>query len=154
MVQAVDDVGKAIWYDVSGRADTKFVKEQAQKLKELIAAKLVEGPVLKDDIYVISPFKNVAYKLELFDIGLEKKNIGTVHTFQGKEAKIVYFVLGADSESEGSARWAFTEPNIVNVAVTRAKNEFYVIGEHKLYQDLNTSVSRSLIKNIENIERP
>ena len=48
-------------------------------------------------------------------------NVGTVHTFQGKEAPIVFFVLGADRQSSGAARWAVTEANIMNVAATRAK---------------------------------
>lgn len=63
-------------------------------------------------------------------------NVGTVHTFQGKEAPIVFFVLGADKESSGAARWAVSEANIMNVAVTRAKEEFYVIGNKKLYLNL------------------
>lgn len=65
---------------------------------------IVENPDIinkqkKDIIYVISPFKNVAYQLskELNKIEFtryDKKgkptNIGTVHTFQGKEAPIVF----------------------------------------------------------------
>ena len=52
-------------------------------------------------------------------------NVGTVHTFQGKEAPVVFFVLGADKQSSGAAQWAVSEPNMMNVAATRAKKEFY-----------------------------
>ena len=55
-------------------------------------------------------------------------DVGTVHTFQGKEAPVVFFVLGADQQSSGAARWAVSEPNMMNVAATRAKEAFYIIG--------------------------
>lgn len=149
--------GESQWFDVDGKATDKFVKEQAALLKQLINQKLNGNPNLADDIYVISPFKNVATKLEkiLDEIKFTKRekgkatNIGTVHTFQGKEAKIVYFVLGADSDSSGAARWAVSDPNIMNVAATRAKEEFYIIGDKKLYASLGCEVATKTISIIE-----
>ncbi|WP_163535133.1 AAA domain-containing protein [Helicobacter suis] len=155
--------GKAQFYDVKGRADDKFVPEQADFLKELIEKQLEANPKLqatpngikdqenKDAIYVISPFRNVAFKLaeSLKNLGFKhKRDVGTVHTFQGKEAKIVYFVLGADANSKGAASWAVSEPNIVNVAATRAKEEFYIIGDLDLYKNLGV-----MKKSIEVIDR-
>ena len=79
----------------------------------------------KDIIYVISPFSNVAYHLaqELrkihftrYDEHGKPTNVGTVHTFQGKETPSVFLVLGADKSSSGVARWAVDEPNMMNVA--------------------------------------
>ncbi|MBF0780485.1 MULTISPECIES: DEAD/DEAH box helicase [unclassified Granulicatella] len=150
--------GKAFWYDVKGIADNKYVEEQGDKLVELIQEKLSKNPDLKDKIYVISPFKNVATKLiEKLDSihfvikGVNGKviNVGTVHTFQGKEANIVYFVLGADNNSQGAARWAFSEPNIVNVAATRAKEEFYIIGDKTLYSKLGSEIALQTIEIID-----
>ncbi|BEG57323.1 DEAD/DEAH box helicase [Helicobacter sp. NHP21005] len=167
MVQGKDKAhGKAQFYDVKGRADNKFVPEQANFLKGLIGAKLQENQELKatpegikdkenkDAIYVISPFRNVAFKLaeSLKDLGFKhKRDVGTVHTFQGKEAKIVYFVLGADENSKGAAAWAVGEPNIVNVAATRAKEEFYIIGDRDLYQNLG--VMKKTIEVIEDCSK-
>lgn len=127
--------GKSRWYDSTGKANDKFVKEQADLLKSLIDKRLQEDPNLADEIYVITPFSNVANKLvQVLDgINFTKRengkttNIGTVHTFQGKEAKIVYFVLGADSDSSGAARWAVSVPNMMNVAATRAKKNFILL---------------------------
>lgn len=145
--------GKAEWYDSSGKANDKFVKEQAELLKNLINKRLMENPALKNEIYVISPFRNVAYKLAqiLDEINFTKRekgkptNIGTVHTFQGKEAKIVYFVLGADNDSKGAAKWAVSDANMMNVATTRAKEEFYVIGDKNLYASLGSNVANKTI---------
>lgn len=58
-----------------------------------------------------------------------KNSIGTVHTFQGKEAKKVYFVIGTDNNQDGAVNWSCAKPNLLNVAVTRAKKEFYIIGD-------------------------
>ena len=114
----------------------------------------------KDIIYVISPFKNVAYQLsrELKKIGFTRydennkpTNVGTVHTFQGKEAPIVFLVLGADEKCTGAAKWAMgTEnPNIMNVAATRAKEQFYIIGDKKLYLNLESNVINNTYEIIE-----
>ncbi|EGS1158175.1 AAA family ATPase [Enterococcus faecalis] len=136
--------GKAKWFDISGIADNKFVKEQAIFLKKLIENRSSVVPM--EEIYVITPFKNVAInlrnELKSFNFSEHEKNIkiGTVHTFQGKEADVVYLVLGADTNNMGTARWAVCEPNIINVAVTRAKKEFYIIGDKRLYSSLGSTV--------------
>ena len=154
MVQGMKKYGKTGWFDVGGTANNKYVEEQGefllQKLKEMSDRnpKILDKKE-KDVIYVITPFSNVAYQLsrKLRKIGFTRydghgkpTNVGTVHTFQGKEAPIVFFVLGADHQSSGAARWAVTEANIMNVAATRAKEEFYIIGDKKLYLGLGCDV--------------
>ena len=157
MVQGKDKAnGKAKWYQVEGMANNKYVKEEAECLKKLIKEKIEKNPQLKNDIFVISPFKHVAselakdlkkiddIKFTQYDKNGKPTNVGTVHTFQGKEAKIVYFVMGADFKSKGAASWAVSKPNIINVAVTRAKEEFYVIGNKKLYKSLGTNAGKMI----------
>lgn len=104
----------------------------------------------EDVIYVISPFFNVAYRIaeKLKYIGFTRyrqgkpTNVGTIHTFQGKQAPVVFLVLGADRQSIGAAKWAVSEPNMINVAATRAKKEFYIIGDKKLYLSLGCDTIR------------
>ena len=63
------------------------------------------------------------------------EHVGTVHTVQGREAKTVFFVLGAQGSSQNGARyWAGGRPNLVNVAVTRAQTSLYVIGNRELWK--------------------
>lgn len=156
MVQSTDTPGKAFWFDISGNAIDKYVKEQGEFLRNKISELMKQNPDInnkskKDTIYVITPFKNVAYCLsqELKKIGFTRydekgkvTNIGTVHTFQGKEAPIVFFVLGCDGRSIGAANWAVgtSNPNILNVAATRAKEEFYIIGDKRLYLGIKSTI--------------
>ena len=153
MVQGNKGYGKTGWYDIGGKAVDKYVEEQGDFLLSKIKKMLELNPKINDrnesdTIYIISPFKNVAYRLavKLDKIGFTRRenlkptNIGTIHTFQGKEAPIVFMVLGADNNSKGAAAWAVNEANMMNVAATRAKKEFYIIGERKLYTGLGSEV--------------
>ena len=156
MVQNTGERGKACWYNVSGSASDKYVKEQGDFLKGKISELIKHNPDIidknkKDIVYVISPFRNVAFHLskKLKEIGFTRysadgkpTNVGTVHTFQGKEAALVFLVLGCDEKSRGAASWAIgsNNPNIMNVAVTRAKEEFYIIGDQKLFKNINSEV--------------
>ena len=63
----------------------------------------------------------------------KSERIGTVHAFQGKEAPSVIMALGGGSETLGAVNWAGKTANILNVAATRAKESFYIIGNHKLW---------------------
>lgn len=154
MVQGIEKYGKIGWFDVGGTANNKYVEEQGDFLLQKLREMIDKNPKIldkneKDVIYVITPFSNVAYQLSRklreihftrYDEQRKPTNVGTVHTFQGKEAPIVFFVLGADRQSSGAARWAVTEANILNVAATRAKEEFYIIGDRKLYLGLGCDV--------------
>ncbi|WBB29153.1 DEAD/DEAH box helicase [Parvimonas micra] len=171
MVQSTDVLGKALWYNVGGSASDKYVKEQGDFLKEKILEMINHNPDIinnsvKDKVYVISPFRNVSYHLsqKLKEIGFTRyskdgkpTNVGTVHTFQGKEADTVFLVLGCDEKSRGAARWAMssTNPNIMNVAVTRAKEEFYIIGDLSLFMNINSDVinqTYSILKKFNSVE--
>lgn len=155
MVQGMKNNGKTGWFDIGGKANNKYVEEQGEFLLHKIREMIDQNPKIadkkeKDVIYVITPFSNVAYQLSQklqkihftrYDDFGKPTNVGTVHTFQGKEAPIVFFVLGADQQSSGAARWAVSEPNMMNVAATRAKKEFYIIGDKKLYLGLGCDVA-------------
>ncbi len=53
-------------------------------------------------------------------------------TYFQERAEIVFFVLGADSKSTGAAQWfcGNSNPNIMNVAATRAKR-VHTCGDEK-----------------------
>ncbi len=139
-----DSLRQSSWINVEGSARKFSVNEGkiAVHLLETLLAK--EGEKLPD-IYFISPFRDVANRLRtvlrgaLGRAGVPRdaagvwsgSNVGTIHTFQGKEAEVVCLVLGASADAAARSRsWAGARPNILNVAATRAKKLLFVVGSH------------------------
>jgi hypothetical protein len=142
-------LGPSAWIDVDAPSRDKWVPAEG----ELIAA-AVSGlcGVLggAPDLFVICPFRLPAAELRGLLLrtpgvlpGQKKKDreawigrrIGTVHTFQGKEAEAVILMLGAGRGArEGSRTWAGRTPNLLNVAATRARRALYVVGNREEWQ--------------------
>lgn len=65
------------------------------------------------------------------------EHCGTIHTFQGKEEYEVLLVLGCDKASgEGAMKWVGKKPNIINVAVSRAKYRLGIIGDYDIWRNI------------------
>lgn len=145
--------GDSAWIDIRGPVEGK----QTVRAQVRFIAAMLEATVRRDgalpDIYVISPFKEIkqALKQEIRKSewrdaegrpiraprGLDdwlKTRIGTVHTFQGKEERAVFMVLGADAAHAGAVTWASSKPNLLNVAATRAQRRFYIVGDRDLWK--------------------
>lgn len=141
--------GVSGWHEVTGKAaPAQYVKEQGLFILEELKVHFEKAAEKKElpDVFVITPFAAVSSQLiRLVNTELEnqteniwswtKRSIGTVHTFQGKEADIVYFVTGTDDATDGAANWSCMKPNLLNVATTRAKKEFYVVGDLPRFKD-------------------
>ncbi|MGF1485739.1 MAG: AAA domain-containing protein [Prochloraceae cyanobacterium] len=143
-------LGISTWINIKGTCSSRhWVQAQGRKVIELLQV-LVTSSKSLPNLYIISPFRNVSIEMsELLSqtkdewaIGITnvdswiKRSVGTVHTFQGKEADMVILLLGADSNSFGAAEWASSTPNILNVAATRAKYRLYIIGDRNLWGTL------------------
>lgn len=150
----------SIWVDIKGpeKGDKNhFVEEQGKtalkiitntfknvsKVNEEIDKKERNRNKVAPDIFVISPYKSVSNEFKEY-VKKECKNpviryyllngkIGTVHTFQGKEASEVIFMLGCDENSIKST--TFVNSNIVNVAASRAKYRLYALGNINVWKD-------------------
>jgi hypothetical protein len=84
-------------------------------------------------VMAIAPFRDVARQLAERARQHSGLRAGTIHTAQGKEADIVILVLGSDPAREGARAWAASRPNLLNVAVSRAKRRLYVIGDRRAW---------------------
>jgi hypothetical protein len=139
-------LGPSTWLDVRGGAVEKWCPEEGEVVLELLRRLALQGA--PSDLYLVTPFVVVADNLRRlvrqgnFEDWLgkpaewAKTHIGTVHTVQGREADAVILVLGAPSpEQNGARHWAGARPNLLNVAVTRAKERLYVVGNRELWQE-------------------
>lgn len=140
-------LGPSRWIDVIGSSEEKWCREEGDEVV-LMLHQLAQARV-SPDLYVITPFVIVADGLRriIRETGVLQnwvdderrwinERVGTVHTAQGREAEAVIIVLGAPNPAQSGARyWAGRTPNILNVAVTRAKEVVYVIGNKSLWRE-------------------
>ena len=158
----IDPCKESCWitYDASNIESStgkdRYIKVQGQIAFELIQ-KLRARNAEFNDIFIITPFTSVAYGFKKFmeslsdDIvnwtkednksGWLNDNIGTVHTFQGKEAKVVIYMLGCQSDGTANGAIKWVNANNVNVAFTRAKEYIYVIGDATKWAELNKNLA-------------
>jgi superfamily I DNA and/or RNA helicase len=85
-------------------------------------------------VMVIGPFRDVDRGVRRVARRYPGVRAGTVHTAQGKEADIVLLVLGSDPRRPGARAWAASRPNLMNVAVSRARRRLYVIGDWEAWK--------------------
>jgi hypothetical protein len=146
---AIQDVlGPSRWIHIEGTSEDKWCREEGDEVLRIL--QLLARAGAEPDLYVISPFVIVAERLReiVINNGVLKgwivgddwrwanERIGTVHTVQGREAEAVVFVLGAPLPAQTGARdWAGGRPNLLNVAVTRAKEVIYIVGNRSLWRE-------------------
>jgi len=142
--------GPSAWINVVGTAETAndfYIPEEgalaAHIMSRCVGRTSPSQPATElPDILVISPFRKVAEGLKQYlrdhapavfgetaaaraEEWIER-SVGTVHSFQGKEGDTVLLILGATRSD--SIDWVLAKPNIMNVAVTRARRRLYIIG--------------------------
>jgi hypothetical protein len=119
---------------------TVWVPAEGAELERLLHV-LADAGVEADDVRVIRPFRAVirgcrGVARSVFGPRFAGKNVGTVHTVQGREADVVVLVLGSAADAIRARRWAAEKPNLLNVAVSRARRRIYVIGDRSRWEDL------------------
>lgn len=158
----IDPCKESCWitYDASNIESStgkdRYIQIQGQIAFELIQKLRARNTRFKD-IFIITPFTTVAYGFKKYMESISddtvnwtkednksswlKDNIGTVHTFQGKEAKVVIYMLGCHSDGSANGAIKWVNANNVNVAFTRAKEYIYVIGDAIKWAELNKNLA-------------
>ncbi|PAU66240.1 DNA helicase [Pseudomonas sp. PIC25] len=145
-------LGDSAWLDIRSSCVQHPVSEDEidhllaclEQLRQTPAMILSGSPDKADTrakVFVISPFRKIAQacKSRIKQAGFSGIDCGTVHTFQGKEADIVFLMLGTapGAEGAGARAWAAGKPNLLNVAITRAKCRLYVLGDARQWGGLD-----------------
>jgi len=107
------------------------------------------GKPIEEIVAVVTPFKPQASELQKAlrseDASLARVTAGTVHSLQGAERQIVVFSPVYQYEN---AKGLFFDkkPNMMNVAVSRAKDSFVVIGDARIFDGNGNTPSALLGK--------
>jgi len=111
----------------------KFQGERNSSYQEALTIVEIIKKNKYKDVGIITPFRNQAEQIKKL---LRENNIfdvdaGTIHTFQGDEKSVIIMstaILKATSEK--TYRWAEENKEMINVAVTRAKDKLIVVGDY------------------------
>ncbi len=112
-------------------------------LKRIVQQKVLKEQVRMTDIGVIVPFRSTVYDYRrmLTAEGYREVEVGTIHTFQGREKRVVIFDTVMTGELQNRRRRHFTVrpfdetkngltvPRLLNVALSRCEQQLYVIAD-------------------------
>ncbi|PWV74484.1 DEAD/DEAH box helicase [Nocardia neocaledoniensis] len=121
------------WIDiVSDYAQGHWIPDEGKYLDRILRS-LADLDFDMSEVMVVGPFRDISRQLRARARKYPGLVAGTVHTAQGKQADVVILVLGSNPASSGSRAWASSTPNLLNVAVSRAKRRLYVIGSRQAW---------------------
>lgn len=126
-------IAESYWADRPSTVDGHHVQPPELEAFRKALSYLHGAGVADADIIAISPFRSVADRLAAITRDHPDLKSGTIHVAQGREADVVILVLGGARDRTGAKQWATRGPNLINVAVSRAKRRLYVIGDHRLW---------------------
>ncbi|AXP82758.1 hypothetical protein CJ739_3697 [Mariniflexile rhizosphaerae] len=136
--------GSGLFYKaVTHEGNTNFSLEEIEDI-EKITTELTKGDVfwyddknvkrvLQDtDIKIITPYNSSVFELQKRIPTIE---IGTVDKFQGQEAAVIIYSLASSSPEDAPRGMDFLySPNRFNVAVSRAKAIFIMVGSPNIFE--------------------
>jgi hypothetical protein len=111
------------------------------------------GDEIKDIVAVVTPFREQARKIsEYLKVSKDKSikeelsqiTVGTVHSLQGAERKVILFSPTYSRHNKG--RFIDNDKSMLNVAVSRAKDSFLVFGDMSLFNRQSVSPTGILAK--------
>jgi hypothetical protein len=130
---------RILWHHVRGKTvhtKSPYNEEEAERVVEEILRILGAISSLDASVGVVTLFRAqtemIKEKLQVF-YGLYDTDIviGTAHRFQGDEKDIIIFSPAvSENVKPGTLHWIQTTNQLLNVAVTRARSLFIIVGDH------------------------
>lgn len=135
----------ANWLSANGTAIVAYARAQDEKFIQVTD----DATVFQKSIGIVTPFSKQAQLIrqKLKDCNLPDFTVGTVHSFQGDEKLVVLFssVYGINDKSVG--KFYDAKPNMLNVAVSRAKDSFIVFGDPNVFGVGSSGSPSGLLRN-------
>ncbi|WP_152286668.1 DEAD/DEAH box helicase [Flavicella marina] len=151
-------------YHIEGKSDRKFssrfnitevnaIVSWLNQHKEAIAH-AYDTDTVESVLGIITPFTSQKSELSraLTEAGynVSKMKLGTVHALQGAERNIVLFSSVYTTTDEGTLFFdRDNKPNMLNVAVSRARDSFILFGDTRVFDENNSTPSGILKKHLQ-----
>jgi hypothetical protein len=109
-----------------------------------------ESEILELSIGIITPFSTQAafIRSQLIKKGIKKITVGTVHSLQGDERLIVIFSSVYGESDKQMGKFYDRSPNMLNVAVSRAKDAFVVFGHPEVFGTFSNSSPSGILRSM------
>ncbi len=130
------------------KAIITWLQQNKEKIQEAYNIETIESI-----LGIITPFASQKGELSkaLTEAGFKVNNIklGTVHALQGAERNIILFSSVYSNEDEGTLFFEKdNKPNMLNVAVSRAKESFILFGDTRIFDETKNTPSGILKKHL------
>lgn len=129
-------------------------QEEAEAAKQ---SRVVQEVTLAAIIGIITPFTGqkrlLQNALQQMGINAAGLTIGTVHALQGAERPIILFSSTYGENDEGKPFFFDAGVNMLNVAVSRAKEAFLFFGSRTLFEGAGNTPSKQLYKHIQLVNK-
>ena len=130
------------------KAIITWLQQNKEKIQEAYNVETIESV-----LGIITPFASQKGELSkaLTEAGFKVNNIklGTVHALQGAERNIILFSSVYSNEDEGTMFFEKdNKPNMLNVAVSRAKESFILFGDTRIFDETKNTPSGILKKHL------
>lgn len=124
--------------DIRGVKASNHTNLSEAKAVATLVRKLLEFYKV-EDIAVIAPYKNQVRAIEEA-LGNNSVDVGTVHSFQGKDKEVVIMSMTISSEFDTFAkRFIGSQPNMLNVAFTRSKQQLFIVGNYSVLENCEST---------------
>jgi DNA replication ATP-dependent helicase Dna2 len=148
--RVIDPLAPMVFLHVSGEHErAKTSDDEAIAVREVVAA-LLERGVAEHEIGIIAPYRAQVANLRRYLFSDDQKigwgalpfetplSVDTVDRFQGGERTVIIISFATTSrpEMESQLRDHLTNPNRLNVALTRAKRKLILVGNASVLESL------------------
>ncbi|HYW34193.1 MAG TPA: AAA domain-containing protein, partial [Balneolaceae bacterium] len=134
-----------------GRGFSPVNSVHLQLIVRIVKKLVLKNNVLMNQIGVMVPFRNTVYDVrrELYSEGYEAVEVGTIHTFQGREKEVIIFDTVMSGEEQRGRRRHYSVrpfdeeknglavPRLLNVAFSRSKERLVILADmnhiHRIY---------------------
>ena len=127
----------------SGERGFKPVNMVHQEVLERLVKNMEGRGIFMGQVGIIVPFRSAVYDIRnrLFDAGIRNVEVGTIHTFQGREKDYIIFdTVMSGEQQRGQIRHysvrpldeeknGLSVPRLLNVAFSRSRRELVVIAD-------------------------